>query len=110
MCEVRRPVNGNSFKRKNVKKMYDRKMDREGQSDNCLADALFRITLDLRLHWRAELHISSVQNMLSNVQENHRETSSRAVLFIADRGYGMPEFMEFIRGFGYNVFSLTLST
>lgn len=87
-----------------VKKISDRKADREGQSVDCLADALFRLILDWRLHRRGESHISSVKTLLSNLQENRGYISLRTAFFIAYRGYVRPEFMELVRGFGYDVF------
>lgn len=67
-----------------------------------LDDALFRITMDSRLHRRGETQVDCVSNLLDNVQECRGEVSSRATILTADRAYGKASFMDLIGEAGYS--------
>lgn len=52
-----------------VKSIFIRKADREGQSADVVADALFRFSIESRLHRRGESSTDSVNQLLKNTQD-----------------------------------------
>lgn len=82
------------------KLLSDRKDDRVGQMSDVLTDALFRITLDARMHRLSEAKLDNVGAVLSSVKEYRGEVASRATVLTAARGYGKSSFIDVISATG----------
>lgn len=83
-----------------VKTLSARKADKEGHSEDAIADALFRVVLGLRFRRREELHTESVRKLLITVLDERGEEALNGCIIAADRGYGKDSFLEILSGHG----------
>lgn len=71
-----------------VKKLSNRKEDKEGHSADVICDAFFRITLGVRFRRRGENQARNVEQLLKSFTSGHGQLSLRRIIASADRGDG----------------------
>ena len=71
-----------------VKTLSARKADREGNTADAMADALFRVTLMIMFRRRGEGQSANVSNLIGTLLEGGGEQSLHGLIITADRGYG----------------------
>lgn len=75
-----------------VKTLSCRKVNREGESAEAIADALFRVVFGIRFRLRGEAHVQSVIKLQYLLLDGLGENFLNTCIVTADRGYGRGAF------------------
>lgn len=76
--------------------LRNRKSEREGQSVDVVACAIFSFAIDFCLQWRAHSQKEPVRVLLSNLQDERGELSCQSAIFRANRGYSREDVIELL--------------
>lgn len=78
----------------------------EGHVVDCISDALFRVTLYIRIRLQGDRLVDSMKNIFSIHLDEIEEVSLNSAVVTSDRGYGREEIMEILRSCGVTSFLL----
>ena len=83
-----------------VKKLSNRKADKEGHCADVVSDAIFRIVLGLRFSRRGESQEDNVNKLLDSLLSGLGQVSVSGLVLTADRGYAKMKLMKRLMGLG----------